>query len=210
MQQSNESTMSREDNALAASVPNPPTQLDVRRSQALALANRTMGQKVVTRSQYLLSVIEITPNMPEPVVIAAAELHAALAGPGPSGLDLRPQSLEVIGDAGLHAKAMAEAMAREVSEDRAVVAAIEALPEHVRAGAQQFNEQANANRDEIFQAYHEGKDAGLAQLAGKLAKTRQEAYDEGVEAGRFFEKCDLAAKPLWRVVLERIRGEFQP
>jgi hypothetical protein len=91
-------------------------------------------------------------------MFAAAELHAALAGPGPESLDLRPNALEVVNDAGLHAKAVAEAKARLQHSVAAQQSVIAHLPTSTLQAAADYDARTMAHRDEVSRAYAEGRE----------------------------------------------------
>ena len=144
------------------------------------------NERVKDAAQQVVALAECLPGaLPEPLVASLANLHAALAGPGPSALDMRPQSLEVIGDPILHAKALAEAKAREMGRDAEIIRAIETLPAEVRNLAEGYDTQRAAHQEEIFLSYEQGKTAGydlgyVAAMQGaslwRIAKLRFKAW----------------------------------
>ena len=146
------------------------------------------NERVKDAAQQVVALAECLPGaLPEPLVASLANLHAALAGPGPSALDMRPQSLEVIGDEGLHARAMAEAKAREMGRDAEIIRAIETLPADVRHLAEGYDTQRAAHAEELYLSHHQGLQTGMTL-----------GYDNALR--------DIASQPLWRIALNRFQA----
>lgn len=144
------------------------------------LSNGASVTDLVERSQTLLALIEVE-GASASVTQAAAQLYAALAGPGASDLDLRPGSLEIVGDEALHVRAMAEAKARAVDGEVARAAARAALPADVQAKVVDYDTREAAHRE------------GIAN-----------AYDEGIIRGRFEARTEHDATPLWKIAQRRL------
>lgn len=157
---------------------------------SLALMNENRRLRTLLAAREVLAISELVPEkLPEPLVCALAKLHESLAGPGPSGLDERPQSLEEVNDPVLHARALVEAQARMVKQDRAIQAEIAALPAEVQADAQLYNESKLNQREEIFQAYSEGKQAGFNEATIMVTQA-------------------INATPLWQLAWTRIKARW--
>jgi hypothetical protein len=92
-------------------------------------------------------------DLPPDVASGAADLHAALAGPGPDALDLRPNALEVVNDAGLHAKAVAEAKARLQASVAAQQSVIAKLPDATLQAAADYDARTMAHRAAVLQSW---------------------------------------------------------
>ncbi len=167
-------------------------------------------QKMVPHLQSLLAQLECIHGIPESVLQSAGRIHALLAGPGPSALDMRPQSAEVINDAALHARALAEAKAREMGDGRSVV-------NSETVGQLMTDEMAQA----IEGAYREPMEIDAEMTL--LAETRSEilaaaerydaakiAHLEEIEQSYELGKKDavrlLETKPLSTIVWERFIG----
>jgi hypothetical protein len=124
--------------------------------QALALTTQT--ESLLRKTHQLLDSIEEA-DVPPAVMFAAAELHAVLAGPGPDALDLRPKSLEVVGDAGLHAKAVAEAKARLQASIADQAKVIAHLPSSTLHAAADYDARTMAHREDVAQAWRDGRES---------------------------------------------------
>lgn len=150
------------------------------------LGNADTVTLVVERTQSLLAQIETSPEpVPEPVLEAAAKLHVALMGPGASDLDLRPGSLEIVGDEALHVRAVAEKKAQAIDADRRREEARAALPEDVRAKVVEYDTREDAHREALANA-----------------------YDEGIIQGRFEARTEHDATPLWRIAWARVQARW--
>lgn len=127
-----------------------------------ALLATTSNDLIERKVGALLFEIESTEKyLPPAIMVAAAELHALLAGPGPDALDRRPGSLETVNDEGLHAKALVEAKARAVTVETAIRAEIAALPADVRQKAEYYDAKLADHRAEVFEAFERGKSEGI-------------------------------------------------
>lgn len=131
-------------------------------TQALrTLTSATVNQEqILNKISNLLDAVEThEDSLPSEVIIASANLHAVLAGPGPDALDLRPKSLEVINDAGLHAKAVAEAKARLQTSVAAQHDLLATLPDATLQAAADYDARTLAHRADVANAW----DAGVEQ-----------------------------------------------
>jgi methyl coenzyme M reductase beta subunit len=131
----------------------------------LPMIPAAQSDRILTSAQDLLTAIELS-EVPRNVLFSAAALHAALAGPGPAELDLRPGNLEVIHDAGLHVRALAEAKARVQQAEAASRAALMRLPAATVQAAADYDARTLAHRGAVAAAHAEGVD--LAQLQAHL------------------------------------------
>lgn len=124
------------------------------RTQNSAMALATNQETILNKISNLLDAVETHEDeLPSEVLIASAQLYAALAGPGPVELDLRPNSLEVINDAGLHAKAVAEAKARLQASVAAQQETLATLPPSVLEAAADYDARTLAHRVAVAQAW---------------------------------------------------------
>ena len=125
---------------------------------------QTLRESVHQKMGVLLDALEThLGGLPADVVDSAAQLHAALAGPGSDALDLRPKSLELVNDAALHQKAVAEAKARLQASVAAQADTIAKLPSSTLQAAADYDAQTNAHRVAVHDAYDNGVDDGREQ-----------------------------------------------
>lgn len=147
------------------------------------LLGRVLGDRAVRQVHNLLteveamatreftaedSIVDIV-SMSKPVFEAAATLQAMLAGDGTPGSDQRPQSMEVVSDESLHAKALVEAMARETNIAQDIAENIAKLPDITQEQAIEYNDRAAIQREEVLHAFDEGKAMGKVEADAKNA-----------------------------------------
>lgn len=115
-----------------------------------------------------------------PLFEHAATVQALLAGDGSPGSDQRPQNVETVNDESLHAKALAEAKAREMVRQGHVEDAVRLLPDEVLEAAAIHDAHAALRREEMLHAYEEGVANGKAQ-ASALHDTETQVLSTEIE-----------------------------
>ena len=152
---------------------------------------------LVNDAQTLLSLIELQDpgTVPLEIVKAAAILHGTLAGPGASDLDLRPGSLEIVGDEALHLQALAEAQRKVLDRRKAE----EGMSDAQRATMAEYTSMIETQRESIRNAFEEGKAEGYD-------KGFDDGYANGKIDGRFELRNEHQAIPLWRIAQARMKA----
>jgi hypothetical protein len=121
------------------------------------------AKKLIPLLQSLIGQLNVTDDLPTSVQTSVSRVNAILAGPGPLELDMRPRSVEVIGDPALHAKALAEAKAKEIGrveraqlEDKRMSEVMAGVPGHVLNAASRYDAAHIAHLEAVERAYREG------------------------------------------------------
>lgn len=124
------------------------------------------SRRVLELVQRLTGAMEVS-NVPTHLKATARELTQLLAGDGAYHREMQPKSAEVVNDPELHAKAMAEAMAKE----NALARPPSTDPAHYDAKAvREFTERATGQLEAIELAYQDGFAMGQRNMAEQLSK----------------------------------------